>query len=179
MTAAAELYLDTARLGRMSRSAQWAVRDFARLAGEAALTLYGKNFLFDGYEILPERIKRRCDGLRSWRGVESLKRELLTLVNARPDRDCVLASRSLTILQLSAQLLSQSLQASSDSRSSMATVCRPCRESGEATRRKGDWLTTSLCRVFTTTVRQGNNRTDRERLCAIAMRRRIPYGCYP
>jgi hypothetical protein len=107
MIAAAALYLDTARLGRMSKGAQWAVRDFARLAGEAALTLYGKNFLFDGYEILPDRLKRRCGGLRSWRGIESLKRELLTLVAARPDRDCVLASRSLTILRLGAQLLSQ------------------------------------------------------------------------
>lgn len=105
MTAAAALYLDTARLGRMKRCAQWAVRDFARLAGEAALTLYGKNFLFDGFEILPERLKRRCPGLQTWRGIESLKRDLLECIGAPPERECVLAGRSMTLLRLSAQRL--------------------------------------------------------------------------
>lgn len=105
MTAAAAIYLDTARLGRMKRCAQWAVRDFARLAGEAALTLYGTNFLFDGFDVLPARLKRKCPRLQSWGGVEDLKRELLALVAAPPECGCVLAGRSLTLLRLGAQQL--------------------------------------------------------------------------
>ena len=45
----ARLYLDTARLGRMSPRAQRAQIDFVRLAGEEGCTLYWERFLRDGF----------------------------------------------------------------------------------------------------------------------------------
>ena len=98
MSAAAELYLDTARLGRMKRSAQRAVSDFARLASEVPLTLYGRNFLLDGVDALPGNVRRRLPGLNRWSGVAGLKRDLLGLAGGPNDRDCILASRSMILL---------------------------------------------------------------------------------
>jgi len=38
------LYLDAARMGRMAPTAQWALRDFVRVAGEEGCTLYFERF---------------------------------------------------------------------------------------------------------------------------------------
>ena len=46
------LYLDTARLGRMSRRAQRAQIDFVRLAGEEGCSLYWDRFLRGGFGVL-------------------------------------------------------------------------------------------------------------------------------
>jgi len=48
MKALAPEYLATARLGRMSSTAQVAVRDFVRLTGEGALPLYSPEFFWHG-----------------------------------------------------------------------------------------------------------------------------------
>ena len=45
------LYLDAARMGQMAPSAQWALHDFVRLAGEEGCTLYFE-------QVLPRRVLR-------------------------------------------------------------------------------------------------------------------------
>ena len=56
---ATSLYLDTARLGRMSRGAQLALFDFVRLAGEEAGSLYFDEFLRHGSTSWPATMRRR------------------------------------------------------------------------------------------------------------------------
>jgi hypothetical protein len=107
MKATARLYLDTARLGQMRRSSQLAVNDFAKLSGEVALTLYGKNFLIDGFNALPTAVADRYPHLQAWRGVNLLKQDLLQLFEASSARHCVLASRSLHLVRAGAELLAR------------------------------------------------------------------------
>jgi hypothetical protein len=76
----ARLYLDTARLGLMSASAQLAARDFARLAGEGVSTLYFQNVLRGGSP-LADGSPPRLHHCRS-RHSPSSKRS----ANARPRR---------------------------------------------------------------------------------------------
>ena len=67
----ARLYLDTARLGLMSKAVRLALRDFAQLAGEEGASLYFDNFLRDGYDRWPSRLRRRYKALRHWQGVSA------------------------------------------------------------------------------------------------------------
>ena len=81
------LYLDTARLGRMSRRAQRAQIDFVRLAGEEGCTLYWDRFLRDGFDAWPRRMRRRYPGLSDWQGIQHLKASLAELTGvADPSR---------------------------------------------------------------------------------------------
>ncbi len=80
----ARLYLDTARLGLMSPSAQLAARDFARLAGEGVSTLYFQRFLQVGFDGLEPRLRRELPGLALWTGVAGLQNAIRRLVNLPP-----------------------------------------------------------------------------------------------
>ena len=51
----AELYLDTARLGRMCHGARMAEQDFSRLVSQLPSPLYFGRFLSHGFRSLPER----------------------------------------------------------------------------------------------------------------------------
>ena len=51
-----ELYLDTARLGRMCNGARLAEQDFGRLVGRLGSSLYLEQFLADGFRSLPNTI---------------------------------------------------------------------------------------------------------------------------
>ena len=51
-----ELYLDTARLGRMCRGARLAEQDFGRLVGRLGSSLYLEQFLADGFRSLPNTV---------------------------------------------------------------------------------------------------------------------------
>ena len=70
------LYLDTARLGQMCPEAQQADRDFARLAGEEAGSLYYDQFLIGGFYSLPPSLRSRYSGLSDWSGVSALKNRI-------------------------------------------------------------------------------------------------------
>ena len=72
------LYLDTARLGQMCPEAQRADRDFARLAGEEAGSLYYDLFLRAGFFSLPPSLRSRYPGLADWSGVPALKSRIKT-----------------------------------------------------------------------------------------------------
>ena len=70
------LYLDAARMGQMAPSAQWALHDFVRLAGEEGCTLYFEQFLKSGFSALPAKHQQRYPGLRCWGGLDEMKAAL-------------------------------------------------------------------------------------------------------
>lgn len=99
------LYLDTARLGRMSPGAAAALRDFAALAGDEGGGLYLDHFLTGGLAACPASFNARYPGLAGWRGVGGLKADLRSLADGLPDLPVLLASRSASLVRLAARLL--------------------------------------------------------------------------
>ena len=99
------LYLDTARLGRMCRQAQTADRDFARLAGEEAGSMYFEQFLQWGFTCLPPSLARRYPGLSFWSGISGFKRDLTSVLAVSPERPVLVANRSAQLVRLAARLL--------------------------------------------------------------------------
>jgi len=71
-----ELYLDTARLGRMCHGARSAEQDFCWLVSQLGSSLYLERFLTHGFESLPRRLRRRAPGLGCWQGVQQLGESL-------------------------------------------------------------------------------------------------------
>ena len=105
MAVPARLYLDTARLGLMSPSAQLAAGDFVRLAGEDAFTLYFDQFLSAGAKCWPDRWLNDYPGLAKWPGIAGLKAALRALVCIESELPVLLASRSAWLMQYAARLL--------------------------------------------------------------------------
>ena len=56
------LYLDAARMGQMTPSAQWALHDFVRVAGEVGCTLYFERFFKDGFSAWPAKLSNAISG---------------------------------------------------------------------------------------------------------------------
>jgi selenocysteine lyase/cysteine desulfurase len=100
-----QLYLDTARLGRMSPRARQAHLDFARLAGEEGGSLFVETFLRVGAADWPGETQGRYPGLASWRGVAGLKESLRNLAGSSPGLPVLLANRSALLMKLAARLL--------------------------------------------------------------------------
>ncbi len=99
------LYLDTARLGRMSPGAAAAHRDFVALAGDEGGGLYFDRFLADGFQGCPPSFPERYPGLAGWHGVARLKAELRSLVATHPETPVLLASRSTALMRFAARVL--------------------------------------------------------------------------
>lgn len=99
------LYLDTARLGRMSPRASRASVDFARFAGEYGATLYLTDFLRDGFQALPSRIGNAYSGLADWSGTGSMVASLRRIAAASPKSHVVVASRAASLMKVAARLL--------------------------------------------------------------------------
>jgi hypothetical protein len=99
------LYLDTARLGQMCPEAQQADRDFARLAGEEAGSLYYDLFLRAGFYSLPPSLRSRYPGLSDWSGVSSLKNRIKTALGLPAKRALLLANRSAALVRLACRAL--------------------------------------------------------------------------
>lgn len=105
------LYLDTARLGRMSPGAAAALRGFVALAGDEGGGLYFDRFLVGGLPSCPASFASRYPGLAEWRGVRELKTALRSLCTDQhdesdhSDRPVLLASRASALLKLAARLL--------------------------------------------------------------------------
>jgi len=99
------LYLDTARLGQMCPEAQRADRDFARLAGEEAGSLYYDLFLRAGFFSLPPSLRSRYPGLADWSGVPSLKNRIKTALGLPRSRPMLLANRSALLVRLACRAL--------------------------------------------------------------------------
>ena len=75
-----ELYLDTARLGRMCSGARLAEQDFGRLVGRLGSSLYLEQFLAEGFRSLPNSIKRGVPRLSCWPGVAGFQRALAEFI---------------------------------------------------------------------------------------------------
>ena len=97
------LYLDTARLGLMSLSAQQLQINFARLAGDPHGLLYFSEFLSQGGRACPEDWRTRFPGLDAWRGAVGFSASVRRLVGASLDDEVLFASRSATLMQLAAE----------------------------------------------------------------------------
>ena len=99
------LYLDTARLGQMCPESQRADRDFARLAGEEAGSLYYDFLLRAGFLSLPPTLRRLYSGLRGWSGVRSLKKHVQLALGFSSKRQLYLASRTAQLVRLACRTL--------------------------------------------------------------------------
>ncbi len=99
------LYLDTARLGQMCLEAQRADRDFARLAGEEAGSLYYDDFLRSGFFSLPPSLRSRYPGLADWSGVAALKSRIKTAIGVPRASPLLLANRSAVLVRLACRAL--------------------------------------------------------------------------
>ncbi len=100
-----QLYLDTARLGRMSSRAEQAQLDFTRMAGEQGASLFFERFLQDGSDSWPASVRSRFPGLTGWQGVTALKESLRTLAGSDPALPVLTANRSAQLMKFAARLL--------------------------------------------------------------------------
>ncbi len=102
---ATTLYLDTARLGRMSPQAQAANIAFTRLAGEVACSVRFEDLLYRGFDAWDAFLQERYLGLSDWHGLSRLKDSLRALTGAPCELPVFLASRTAELMRLSARLL--------------------------------------------------------------------------
>jgi selenocysteine lyase/cysteine desulfurase len=99
------LYLDTARLGRMTAGARAAQVGLARLAGDEGGSPVLERLLRLGLDACGDRFAATYPGLSSWRGVAHLKSQLRALCGGRPDVPVLLAARSAELMKVAARLL--------------------------------------------------------------------------
>ena len=101
------LYLDTARLGQMSPSAQQTHLDFVRLAAEEPSSLYFEDFLRSGFSAWPDHYQHRFPALSRWPGIAGLKGQLNRFAGASDSSRVLIASRSAALMTLAARVLSK------------------------------------------------------------------------
>lgn len=101
------LYLDTARLGQTLPAARDAQIDFVRLTAEEPSTLYFEEFLKHGYKAWPNCYLSHFPALKTWGGVRALKQSLRQLAGAPERWNVLLASRSLSLVQMAARSMFQ------------------------------------------------------------------------
>ena len=99
------LYLDTARLGRISPKAQQTHLEFVRLAAEEPSSLYFEEFLHSGFSAWPNRYQRRFPALSRWPGIAGLKKKLMRLAGGPDWNRVLIASRSAELMRLAARVL--------------------------------------------------------------------------
>lgn len=97
-----ELYLDTARLGRMCSAARKAERDFAKLASQCGSSLYAENFLSHGFPSLPRGLRRSVPRLNGWLGISGLKQQLREFVGLPESNPVFIAGRSANLMSVAA-----------------------------------------------------------------------------
>jgi hypothetical protein len=99
------LYLDAARLGLASTSAQQGMRDFVRLTAEEGCSLYFEQLFYGGFASWPAALRSHYPGLKHWQGIPALKESLCRLAEAPRGSSSLLASRSAELMRLAAKLL--------------------------------------------------------------------------
>src|SRR4051812_47577811 len=100
-----QLYLDTARFGRMRLRARHAGVDFLRLCGEVGVSGPLEDLLRLGAPAWPQALRRRYPGLEDWGGVGALKASVRNLAGAGPASEVLLAQRSSSLMRLAARAL--------------------------------------------------------------------------
>lgn len=99
------LYLDAARMGRMAPTAQLALQDFVRVAGEEGCTLYIERFIKNGFSAWPTKLQERFPGLRSWGGIAELKATIARAMGLFSKSPILLAGRSTNLAAFAAKWL--------------------------------------------------------------------------
>lgn len=89
----------------MTPSAQWALHDFVRVAGEVGCTLYFERFFKEGFSGWPACYQTRFPGLHWWGGIFELKKTLANYVGLPSASRVLLASRSTNLMKFAARLL--------------------------------------------------------------------------
>jgi hypothetical protein len=100
-----ELYLDTARLGRMCRGARTAEQEFGWLVGQLGSSLYLERFLTHGFASLPTRFARRVPNLQCWSGVTGLGQALGSFVRQPVGLSTHFFGQSSSLIRFAAQCL--------------------------------------------------------------------------
>lgn len=96
------LYLDTARLGRMTPSAQQANAEFTRFAADKVCPPYFEDFLAHGADACPNDFREQFPALGKWTGIAGLKSRLRELAHSPTDLPVLLANRSAQLMKFAA-----------------------------------------------------------------------------
>ena len=99
------LYLDTARLGRMTPSAQQANVEFTRFAADKVCPPYFEDFLAHGAGACPNDFRVQFPALGKWSGIAGLKSRLRELAHSPTDLPVLLANRSAQLMKFAARWL--------------------------------------------------------------------------
>ena len=99
------LYLDTARIGRITPHAQRAFIDYLKLVGQEGGSSYFERFLRHGFADCPSWMKDAYLGLCCWNGTSSLKESLRHLVASHQDLPVLLSLRTSQLMKLAARLM--------------------------------------------------------------------------
>ncbi len=102
---ARSLYLDTARLGRMTPSARQANIEFSRFAAEEVCPPDFVDFLRLGADACPADFRDRYPELSRWSGVTGLKSRLRDLAHSPTDLSVLLANRSAQLMKFASRWL--------------------------------------------------------------------------
>ncbi len=99
------LYLDTARLGRMTPYAQQANGEFTRFAAEQVCPSYFEDFLTLGAKVCPSDFCEQFPALGRWSGIAGLKSRLRELAHSPTDLPVLLANRSAQLMKFAGRWL--------------------------------------------------------------------------
>jgi hypothetical protein len=102
---ATTLYLDTARLGRMSPRAQAASAALLKLATDVGCSVQFEDLLYRGFQAWDPALQQSYRGLSNWQGLYALKDSLQALTGAQPKLPVFLANRTAELMRLAARLL--------------------------------------------------------------------------
>ncbi|MDC0935210.1 aminotransferase class V-fold PLP-dependent enzyme [Pirellulales bacterium] len=101
----ARVYLDTARMGRVSPAAMVIQTDYLRFAAIRGCPEVLQDLLKLGGAAWPEQRRRRYPALADWEGVGPLKARLRAILGARNDDSVLLTSRPRALMELASHLL--------------------------------------------------------------------------
>ena len=107
MPTSPRLYLDTARLGLMTPSAQSAIWDFTRFSGEVGSILYGERLLIDGFSSWPDSFRNSYLGLQHWPGLGPFHSGVKNRFGLKCSVECVVASRTRSLARFAIGALSR------------------------------------------------------------------------
>jgi hypothetical protein len=99
------LYLDTARMGKVSPTAMAIQTDYLRFSAERGCSDAMRSLLLRGGDAWPSRFRRKYPALASWHGVGPLKDRLRQIVGGGERSRVILASRSHVLMTLASYLL--------------------------------------------------------------------------
>ena len=104
------LYLDTARLGLISPTAQQLQIQFARLASDPRSLLYFQEFISTGVPKSLPALELALGAFDAWHGVQGLEQAVRHLVGAPEHSKVFMASRSATLMKLAAKSIASQCQ---------------------------------------------------------------------